>query len=664
MDQWLAAGSSSCHSSASPASIASLFISLLSRPRPPLVTIMNCPANLQRLCEPVHEARYNLTPVRTLGHKSGSGLGMEKWERLLDELHRELFLRERELDLLHAIDLQLLEPELSSRDIFNFIVQSTKKLLQASHTTILLRRSTFLEPMYSSSRSIVGQKVSISESLTGLSLETDALINVPDLTVSELNTRYLPLRGYRGSGMRSLLATPIRIRDTIVGVLNAESRHVNAFKTVHERIMRAIAAQVAIALQRTQTLASTLLLADVDRLMFANDSQNAVQYSEYAIQTALEKVMTGLKRLEHVQHTGAQIMFVRGEDELEIVHSTNPLDVGLTASIGKSVCGRAVRERRTIIVGDVNVDRDYVRRLGDSIRSEIAVPILFGEEDLVIGVLNVESDELDAFYGFYQVVLESFAEKVRTLLAFAKLRADVTEALELRSADDLLLAIGDQTSHMIHRLNNMVGAMRVRIMELQDMQSDRSLDNDSLRESLGALRDLAERTLKMPDEITLQWDGEGTSVDVNECVRKAINQIQVPEGTFVELILADGIPRLTLYCFDIVVQNLLQNGLDAMPKGGRLSISTSMVFDKAILTGYLQLSISDTGNGIPLNVQKRMFELNYSTKREKGKGLGLGLWWVRNFVRRARGDIIIRSMIGSGTEVTVKIPISRSTATS
>jgi signal transduction histidine kinase len=590
---------------------------------------------------------------------------VEEWERLLDELRGELSLRERELDLLHSIDLQLLEPELSPQEIFNFIVRNTKNLLQANHTTILLRRSTFLEPMYSSLKSVIGQRVPISESLTGFSLETDALVNVPDLTVSELNTRYAPLRGYRGPGMRSLLATPIRIRDTIVGVLNAESRQANAFKAVHERIMRAIAAQISIALQRTQTLASDILLADVDRLIFASDDpENVVQGSEHAIQAALEKVMAELKRLEHVQHTGAQIMFVRGEDELEIMHSTNPLDVGLILPIGKSICGRAVRERRTVTIGDVNNEGEYVRLLGDSIRSEIAVPILFGDEDLVIGILNVESDESNAFYGFYQVLLESFAERVRTLLAFARLRGDVTEALELRSADDLLLAIGDQTSHMIHRLNNTVGAMRFRIMELQDMQGNGSLDEDSLKEHLDALRDLAERTLRMPDEITLQLGREGTSVDINECIRRAISQIDRPKSIALDLKLADNIPRLPLYCFDIVVQNLLQNGLDAMPAGGRLSVCTSMVFDKKLLTGYLQLSICDTGQGIPPDVQKRMFELNFTTKREKGKGLGLGLglWWVRNFVRRARGDITVRSTIGSGTDVVVKIPINRSSA--
>jgi signal transduction histidine kinase len=579
---------------------------------------------------------------------------MEEWERLLNELRAELSLREQELELLHEIDLRLLEPDESSQDIFSFIVTRTQKLLQASNTTILLRRSTLLEPMYSTLKSIIGQRVAISESLTGLSLETDGLVNVSHLPSSPYKARYTPLRGYRGSEMLSLLATPIRIRGNVVGVLNAESRTASAFKTVHERILTAIAAQVAIALQRTETLHSNVLFADVDRLMFASDDTQEV------IQTALERVMAELQRLEHVEHTGAQITFLRGRDELEIVHSTNPLDVGLTLPVAKSISGRAIRERKTIIVGDVSSDPEYQRMLGDSIRSEIAVPILFGEDDIAIGVLNVESEDEDAFYGFYQVVLESFSEKVKTLLAVAKLRADVTEALELRSANDLLVAVGDQTSHMIHRLNNTVGAMRARIKELQSRQEKGRLgDGEFLRESLEALRKLAERTLRMPDEVTQLLGQDSTTIDVNDCVRHALTQIDVPESVVLTVNLGEGIPALPLYSFDIVVQNLLQNALDAMPGGGRLWVSTSAVVSSASLTGYFQLVVRDTGIGIPADLRSRIFELNFTTKRERGKGLGLGLWWVRNFIRRAKGDITIHSNVGQGTEFIVKIPLDQ-----
>lgn len=579
---------------------------------------------------------------------------MEEWERLLDELRAELTLREQELELLHDIDLRLLDKEPPTQEIFDFIVKRTQKLLRSNHTTILLRRSTFLEPMYSNLKSVVGQRVSISKSMTGRCLETDETVNIGDLTAKPHNLRYAPLRGYRGAKMRSLLATPIRVSGSVIGVLNAESREIAAFWPVHERISAAIAAQIGIALQRTQLVDRGVIFADVDRMMFSDDD------SQEVIQAALERVMAELQRLEHVEHTGAQIMFLRGQDELEIVHSTNQTDVGTMIAVDKSVSGRAVRERKTITVGDVSKDPLYQRMLGDSIRSEIAVPILFGEDDIVLGVLNVESEEEDAFYGFYQVVLESFAEKVRTLLAFAKLRADVTEVLELRSADDLLVAVGDQTSHLIHRLNNTVGAMRLRIIELQSKhKAGRLAEGDFLPSSLEALRKLADRTLKMPDDITRLLGQSDSKVEVNECVRLAVSQTERPKNVQLDLELCEGIPTLQLYCFDIVVQNLLQNGLDAMPHGGRLWISTSTVLNPGLSTGYFQLKVRDTGIGISTEVQKKMFELNFTTKGARGRGLGLGLWWVRNFVRRSGGDITIRSTVGKGTEVTVKIPLDQ-----
>jgi signal transduction histidine kinase len=297
---------------------------------------------------------------------------------------------------------------------------------------------------------------------------------------------------------------------------------------------------------------------------------------------------------------------------------------------------------------------------GGSIRSEIAVPILFGKNDIVIGVLNVESSEPDAFSGFYQIILESFAAKVRTLLAFAKLRADVTEALELRSTEDLLAVVGFQASHMVHRLNNTVGAMRLRIMELQDKQSRGTLSEQFLRDALRALLDLADRTLKMPDDVTEMLGQTGTMVDINDCVRTAVEEIGIPENITLHKNLDSKIPALPLYRFDEVVQNLLKNSIDAMPDGGALWVSTAAVRDPMRSGGYLRLTIKDSGSGIPIDVQRRIFELNFSTKREQGEGLGLGLWWVRYFVKRARGDIDVDSKPGSGTEVTVKIPIDPS----
>lgn len=599
--------------------------------------------------------RYGLDEIIVKSNLDLSSLGTAVEAAIAQGLRDQLTLREQELDLLHAVDLHMLEAEQSDADIIPFVLQRTREMLRASHCSILLRRSAYLEVTYSTLTSAQGQRILISDSIAGKCLATGAAVTVSDLTTSPLAASYQPLHGYRGRQLLSLLATPITLSGISIGVLNIESARPHAFKPEHERISSSIAAQVAIVLRRIQMFDSRALSADMDSLIFASDD------SEPVIQTALERVMSELQRLEYVQHSGAQILFLRNQDELEIVHSTNSSDIGLTVPVDKSVSGHAVRERRTVTVSDVGQNSEY-SNIRPSIRSEIAIPILFGEDNIAIGALNVESEEPDAFNGFNQVVLENFSEKVKTLLAFAKLRSDVTEALEIRSANDLLLAIGDQTSHMIHRLNNTVGAMRFRILELQDLQEDGRLfeDPEFVGDSLAALRELAERALRMPEEITLMLSQGDIKIDANECVRRAVSATTLPENISLSLDLEDGIPPLQLYSFDIVVQNLLQNGIDAMPSGGRLSVSTCAVLHPKRSAGYFQLTVTDTGVGISPDIQRRIFDLNFTTKHGKGKGLGLGLWWVRNFVRRTGGDITIRSALNCGTEAIVKIPIRES----
>jgi signal transduction histidine kinase len=301
--------------------------------------------------------------------------------------------------------------------------------------------------------------------------------------------------------------------------------------------------------------------------------------------------------------------------------------------------------------------------LGPEIQSEMAVPILIGDDKVVIGVLNIESSEPDAFGGFYQLILENFADKVTAILAYAKLRADVTEALELRHANDLLVAVGDQTSNMIHRLNNTVGAMRVRIKEVQLNCADEIKANEFLRESLESLLLSAEKTLEMPREITRFLGRTHDIIHLNECIEAALDDMVIPDNIHVELRLTEDLPTLDLFSFDIVIQNLVRNAIDAMEQtgGGDLTIETTLVAHGGVQGGYVQLSVKDTGVGIPDDIRSNLFGINFTTKREKsGKGLGLGLWWVRNFVKRVEGEINIHSIPGVGTEVIVKLPVDLS----
>ncbi len=144
---------------------------------------------------------------------------------------------------------------------------------------------------------------------------------------------------------------PISLRGSPIGVFCAESAKVAAFRTVHTGIMESIAAQAAVALQNVQHFASAALFADVDRMIISQAD------SQQVIQRVLQRVIDELHKLHHVELSGAQILFRKGDDELEIVYSSNPEDVGLVLSIHESVSGRAVKEFRTVMLPDVRRGR-------------------------------------------------------------------------------------------------------------------------------------------------------------------------------------------------------------------------------------------------------------------------------------------------------------------
>lgn len=93
--------------------------------------------------------------------------------------------------------------------------------------------------------------------------------------------------------------------------------------------------------------------------------------------------------------------------------------------------------------------------------------------------------------------------------------------------------------------------------------------------------------------------------------------------------------------FEEIFLNLILNACQAMPNGGIIKISEEK------RNGNLLMSISDTGEGIPPDKIKRIFEPFYSTKEEKGSGLGLYI--VKKLVERNRGEISIQSEIGEGS---------------
>jgi signal transduction histidine kinase len=136
---------------------------------------------------------------------------------------------------------------------------------------------------------------------------------------------------------------------------------------------------------------------------------------------------------------------------------------------------------------------------------------------------------------------------------------------------------------------------------------------------------------------------------VASCVAEALEIAALPP----EITVANNLPAdLPSVLADhdqlgIVLTNLIRNARDAMPRGGRLSVTG------AGADGAVEIAIADTGVGIPPESLMRIMEPLFSTK---ARGLGLGLAISRAIVEKHRGQLSVASEQGQGSTFVVRLP--------
>jgi two-component system cell cycle sensor histidine kinase/response regulator CckA len=159
-----------------------------------------------------------------------------------------------------------------------------------------------------------------------------------------------------------------------------------------------------------------------------------------------------------------------------------------------------------------------------------------------------------------------------------------------------------------------------------------------------------------------------SALNVNEQLTELRDLLARTIGSHIDLVLdldAEAAPvRMDRGQLEQVVINLSVNARDAMPKGGRLVISTrNFDVDDAFVgagrdlsTGrYLRLQIGDSGSGMDKSTLDHAFEPFFTTK-PVGQGTGMGLATVYGIVKQLKGHVSIYSEVGVGTTVTVLLP--------
>jgi two-component system, cell cycle sensor histidine kinase and response regulator CckA len=165
---------------------------------------------------------------------------------------------------------------------------------------------------------------------------------------------------------------------------------------------------------------------------------------------------------------------------------------------------------------------------------------------------------------------------------------------------------------------------------------------------------------------------ERTLVDLNATVAEVATMLKRLIGEHIDLglELAPDLPKVEadISMIEQVLINLSVNARDAMPEGGKLTISSAAIeLDQNDLRAkpdiqpgrFVCLRVEDTGCGIPPEIMPRIFEPFFTTK-EVGKGTGLGLATIFGIVKQHQGWLDVETHVGKGTRFTVFLPIAAS----
>jgi signal transduction histidine kinase len=291
--------------------------------------------------------------------------------------------------------------------------------------------------------------------------------------------------------------------------------------------------------------------------------------------------------------------------------------------------------------------------------SALFVPFSTGADNTPGGVFSVYSARGD-LRDFSQ---SDWDKRVVSILghydALAVQNAAHLDALKLaedqRATTETFAAIGDITANLLHRLNNKIGTIPVRVEGIQDKCEAFILADPYLSTNLAEIqRSAAEAMQVVRDSLEHLRPIQLAPVSVAVCVQNAITATQLPVGVRVETQGLESLPTVQAGAdrLNLVFANLLENAADAMGAVGEVRILGTM------RGKWVEVQVSDTGPGIPPELHERIFEFNYSSRASHPGKLGFGLWWVKSWVTRFGGRVAIDSTRGRGTTFILSLPLA------
>ncbi len=331
-------------------------------------------------------------------------------------------------------------------------------------------------------------------------------------------------------------------------------------------------------------------------------------------------------------------------------NTTFPAKIGLPGSVWESAKPLWIED----VVQDANFPRASIAEK-EGLHGAFGFPIIIGSE--VCGTLCFYSREIKKPDNYLLDMMTSIGRQIGLFIKHKQAEETLLQSEKLR-------AMGMITAGIAHDFNNILAIISGSTQILEMGNEDNKKLVDGLRTILKASNDGAEIVRRMRIFTKQEKDTSMLQpVDIKGVLTQAIDFVKprwmniAKAGGINYEIDKDGIVEVpTIMGIESELRevfiNMMNNAMDAMPEGGFLSFCTWQSEENVFI------SISDTGEGMSVDVKNRVFEPFYTTKREKGSGLGMSMSY--GIIERHDGGIEVESEEGKGTTFTIRLPITES----
>ena len=441
------------------------------------------------------------------------------------------------------------------------------------------------------------------------------------------------------------LTIPLLVEDYLVGVLDIQDIKKNAFTRDDISILESIANYISYVIEEKQKEEDVKRRAAQAGLIYKVGQRVS---SELELQALLSEIVTSVR--EAFNYYGATLLLLDEDTGKLILKSitgghADIMPKDLSFAIGEGLVGHAAATGKTQASGDVSKDPYYVRMAEEVTKSELSVPIKSGEK--VIGVLDIQSDEFDAFDETDAAAMETLSTQIAAAIENARLYEQAQrEITERKRAETLLKGSLKEKEVLLkeihHRVkNNMqiissllrLQAWRIKNKKMQEMfnvSQDRIKSMALIHEKLYQSKDLAridfsDYTKSLVNNLVSMYRAGMEDIDI----KLEMEEFYLDINTAIPL--------------GLIINELVSNSLKhAFPDGGKPKgeISISLRSDDK---GRSTLLIGDNGVGLPEDLDLNKID-------------SLGLQLVNDLVDQIDGSLELQRRGGTAFKIAFNIP--------